>query len=139
MSDRFMFRAEYYDTGRRPEWGIRRADGEAWRTAPSEEGKADYYQASDEVSSGGEVLFCYDALDAVAAMLSQRKDDDVLHPGLAVVVRRRFEKGPGGWAYWFSDVSPEDLVREVTSTIHRATRLLPELAVALHVPAGDPL
>lgn len=138
MNDRFMFRAENYDNGLSPEWGIRRADGGAWRTAPSEEGKADYYQASDEVSSGGEVLFCSNALDAIAAMLSQREDDDVPHPGLAVVVRRRFQEGPGGWGYWFSDVSPEDLVREVTSTIHLATRLLPELAVALHVPAGDP-
>ncbi len=138
MNDRFMFRAEFYETGRQPEWGIRRADGGVWRTAPSEEGKADYYEASDEVSSGGEVLFCSTALDAIAAMLSQREDDDVPHPGLAVVVRRRFQKGTGDWAYWFSDVSPEDLVREVTTTINLATRLLSELAVALHAPAGDP-
>lgn len=132
MSDTFMFRAETYEPGLSPEWGIRRADGGAWRTAPSEEGKTDYYQHSDEVSSGGEVFFCSGALDAVAAMLSQREDADVPHPGRAVVVRRRFQKGPDGWGYWFSDVAPEDLLREVTNTILLATRLLPELAVALN-------
>ena len=122
-------------------WGIRRADGQPWRTEPSKPGAHDYYAAGEEVSNDGMVMGCNDdVLDVLARMLSQESDKGVPHPGRATVVKARFQRNPDGrgWGYWYEDVPRGSLLNEVASVAARAVRLLSEVAsrVAPDAPQG---
>lgn len=73
-------------------FGLRRLDGEPWRSEPSEPGGHDYWVRGNETTEDGMVLVMIDLLDVVAAFL----DEPTAQPGKTEIVRWGYQPGDSG-------------------------------------------
>lgn len=138
----FRLPAHELADGHLPEWGVRRADGQPWRSERRHEGDISHYTLGDELSADGVILHAVGATDAISMMVSQHEGDDLPQPGEVIVVHRVFrsyrdDPQHPGWRRWWVDADPDALIRHLSTTIQACTRLMSPLAILLNDRKAD--
>lgn len=102
-------------------YGMRRVDGQPWRSTPSAPGLYDYYSISEVGESNGElsrdamVFICGHAEDLIQCVYAQREKDPAVNvacPGDVIPMKTTFSNG----RMVFADMTPEQFEAIVMST-----------------------
>lgn len=113
-------------------WGMRRADGEPWRTEPRFEGDTGYYVRGDEVTEDGMVFPFYTLEDFVTSVFAQMHDpeNDNPHPGEVVPMEYKYASGDYEDIDW-------SLFRIYANRYARGHRQLDEWLIKSGIGDGD--